>query len=178
MLQFVLDILWLFGIATICFRYTLIIWIYGTSLLGLVWVFRFNMNVGFWAWTLMWERERESEREREHDYMRRMGFVRYTYIYLCGSVCSEILYSIPTTSLNQWQNERSSLVTYFSSIDQLVFWCSTSIFVRSFSANQLLNTTTHNAPFFFHTKKKKKKKKNCLKTNSVLLLYFQLIKPF
>ena len=44
--------------------------------------------------------EREREREREHDYIRRMGFVRYAYIYLCGSICSEIPYSIPTTSPN------------------------------------------------------------------------------
>ena len=62
-----------------------------------MWVFGFGMSKAFWVWTL----EREREREREHDYMRRMGFVRYTYIYLCGSVCSEIPYSIPTTSLNQ-----------------------------------------------------------------------------
>ena len=54
------------------------------------------MSVGFWAWTLM----REKEREREHDYIRRMGFVRYANIYLCGSVCSEVSYSIPTTSPN------------------------------------------------------------------------------
>ena len=68
---------------------------YGTGLLGLMWVFGFSMSVGFWAWTLM------REREREHDYIRRMGFVRYAYIYLCGSICSEIPYTIPTTSPNQ-----------------------------------------------------------------------------
>ena len=40
------------------------------------------------------KREREREREREHDYIRKMGFVRYTYISLCGLVFSEIPYSI------------------------------------------------------------------------------------
>ena len=70
----------------------MIIWIYGTGLFGLVWVFGFSLSVGFWAWTLI--REREREREREHDYIRKMGFVRYTYISLCGLVFSEIPYSI------------------------------------------------------------------------------------
>ena len=107
--------------------------------LGSIWMWVFGL--GIW-----WERE------REHDYMKRMGFVRYTYIYPCSSICSKILYSIPTTSLNR-HNERSSPVTYFSSIDWLVFRCGTSISVWSFSVNQLLNTTTHNAPFFFSKKK-------------------------
>ena len=115
-----------------------------------MWVFGFSMSVGFWAWTLM----REKEREREHDYIRRMGFVRYANIYLCGSVCSEVSYSIPTTSPNQWQNERSSPVSYFSLVNQLVFRCGTLISIQSFNAKQLLNTTTHNAPFFFQKKEK------------------------
>ena len=38
--------------------------------------------------------KKEREREREHDYIRKMGFVRYTYISLCGLVFSEIPYSI------------------------------------------------------------------------------------
>ena len=90
-----------FKFATICLRYTLIIWI---SRFLAYWIIGFG--VGFWVWYEcgflgldFGERERERERER-------MGFVRYTYIYPCGLVCSEIPYSIPTTSPNQRLNER------------------------------------------------------------------------
>ena len=66
-----------------------------------IWYWLIGFGVGFWVpYECGFLGLNFDEREREHDYMRRMGFVRYAYIYMCGSVCSEIPYSIPSTSLN------------------------------------------------------------------------------